>query len=578
MAKVFTNLRFKLDRIQKKVIVYIVVITLPLLFSSLYFIQDSVGSELAKSAKQEASRIEATIIAEIENYLDDASSFTKEASCMLKLHPREYTTVLPFLKQHIEKNPNVYGSALAIEPSSSLHKIYCRYYYEDNTTVKSKWLMPPAYDYLQKDWYIKAKQSKKAEWSKPYFDEGGGEVFMSTFSQPLTDRYNHFLGVVTVDIKIDVLSRKIQKMTFSKEHFVFILDKNGFLLSHPDQNYALKQTVSAYAEDTHSETLLKTIPYILRTNSGVHTVKMDGKEFTLYFSTMSYSDLKILIFLRNTVLYKSLYSLKQKLVIIALIDIFLILLMIFFILQQFKKEIVKKTKLKNDLELARKIQESFLPKRSDVIEKHFEIHTYFKAAKKIGGDLYGYKEQDNSIVFYIGDVSGKGIPAALFMMATQILLTDTLDATDDPAQVITETNKKLLTMSDNGMFVTLLVIKYDFTAHTLTFCNAGHPNFILKTDYLFSPLATIHPPINTFGNAVYTNNTLTLKDPFQLICFSDGVTEAENSRQELFGIERVSKSLDREFGLKYLLEDIGIFIKNNAPNDDITILAYSIKF
>jgi len=577
MAKVFTNSLFRLDKIQKKVILYILVITIPLLLFSLYFIQDSVGSELKRSAKQKASYINVEIISEIENYLNNASDFTQEASSMLKLHPDEYTAVLPFLKHHVQTNPNVYGSALAIDPSSSLNKLYCKYYYEHNATVKEKWLMPPAYDYLQQEWYANVKKSKKGGWGKPYFDAGGGEAFMSTFSYPLLDKSDHFLGVITADIKIDTLSHKIQQMTFSKEHFVFVLDKNGFLISHPDDQYALKQTVFSYAKNIHSKGLLTAIPQILKTDNGIVKVDLGGEACTLYYSTMPHSDLKIVIFLKNSVLYRSLYALKQKLIIIALIDIFLILLMIFIILQQFKKDIVKKTKLKNDLALARNIQMSFLPEEKDIAVDDFEIHTYFKAAREVGGDLYGYKKRDNSILFYVGDVSGKGIPAALFMMATQILLQNTIDTTDDPAEIVTLTNTRLLEISHSGMFVTLLVIKYDFLTHTLTFCNAGHPNFMIKTAQIFSPLSKFHPPVNTFDRIVYTNNALILKEPFGLICFSDGVTEAENSMQELFGIERVARSLDRKFGLKQLLKEMDAFTQNNAQNDDITILAFRMK-
>jgi len=577
MAKVFTNSLFKLDKIQKKVIFYILIITIPLLLSSLYFIQDSGGSKLAEFAKQEASHIDRKIVSEIKNYLDKASDFTREASFMLKLHPDEYTAVLPFLKKNVHNNPNIYGSALAIEPSSSLNRVYCKYFYENNATVKEKWLMPPAYDYLHKDWYAKTRQSKKESWSEPYFDAGGGDVFMSTFSYPLVDKKEHFLGVITADIKIDKLSYKIQKITFSKEHFVFVMNKDGFLLSHPDNEYAMKQTTVTYARNIHSETLLKVLPHILKTDSGISTVNIGGEELTLYHTTVPQSNLKILIFLKNAILYRSLYDLQQKLVMIAIIDIVLILFMIFIILQQFKKDIVKKTKLKNDLELARKIQMSFLPEHKDLSEEKFDIHTYFKAAKEVGGDLYGYEEMEHSIVFYIGDVSGKGIPAALFMMATQILLKNAIEISDDPADVVTLTNTKLLEMSHTEMFVTLLVIKYDFREHTLTFCNAGHPGFILKTDKLFSPLGTIHPPVNTFKHITYTNSSVMMKEPFGLICFSDGVTEAENSHQELFGIERTAKSVERVFALKPLLEEIELFVKNNVQNDDITILTFSIK-
>jgi len=579
MAKVFTPSRFKLDRTQKKVIAYIVAITLPLFLFSLYFIQDTAGRELTKFSQQKASQIETRITLETERYLNSASSFTKEASYMLKLHPTDYTAVLPFLKKHLYSNPNIYGSALAIEPSSFLHTTYCKYFYKHNHTIKEKWLMPPKYDYVHRSWYSKVKEDpQKGIWSKPYFDKGGGEVFMSTFSYPVLDMNGDFLGVVTADVKIDVLSQKIQKITFSKEGFVLLLDKSGLLLSYPDQNNTLKQNSAfAYAKNIHSPTLLEALRQMLATNRGTYSVTIGSEAYTLYSSTLSDSGLKIAIFLKNTLLYKPLHTLKQKLSLLALAGVVLILLMIIVILREFKEDIVKKTKLKNELELAKKIQMSFLPKAKDLVTKRYEIHAYLKAAKEVGGDLYGYKEMEECIVFYVGDVSGKGIPAALFMMATQIILENAIDAENSPAEIITLTNTKLLEISKSSMFVTLLVIRYDFKTQTLTLCNAGHPGPIIQTDRLFSPLCPVHPPVNTFGGIVYKETILEMKSTFGLICFSDGITEAENRKKALFGIENLTQSLSEKFTLEHLLYKITYFVHKNPQNDDMTILVFKTK-
>jgi len=575
MAKVFTNLRFKLDRTQKKVIVYILAITLPLFLFSLYFIQNTASRELAKFSEQKAFHIDTQITMEIEHYLNSASAFTQEASYMLKLHPKDYASILPFLKKQVRDNANIYGSALALEPSSPLHISYCKYFYKHNGIVKEKMLMPPAYKYREREWYRKVKETpRQRTWSKPYFDKGGGNAFMSTFSYPLLNKDGDFLGVVTADVQIDVLSRKIQKMTLSKEHFVFILDKKGFLLSHPDKNYALKQNVFNYAKDIHSPTLLEAVRKILKTDHGTYSATINSEEYTLHSANVPNSDLKIIVFLKNTILFKPLHDLKQKLSFIALAGIALILVMIIVILREFKQDIVQKTKMKDELELAKKIQMSFLPEAKDLIGRDFEIHAYLKAAKEVGGDLYGYQTLENCIVFYVGDVSGKGIPAALFMMATQIVLENCIDTETDPAEIISLTNAKLLNISKNSMFVTLLVIRYDFTTHTLTFCNAGHPGFMVKTNRLFSPLGHIHPPVNTFRNINYRSTSLVLNRSFHLICFSDGVTEAENSKRELFGTQRVAQSLAAKFELHTLLQEIDLFVKNNPANDDMTVLVF----
>jgi len=387
-----------------------------------------------------------------------------------------------------------------------------------------------------------------------------------------------FIGVVTADINIETLSQKIQKMTFSKEGFVFILDKNGLLLSHPNHTYHLRQSAFTYAKKIHSPSLLKALHHLLSTNYGSYSVKLNNETYTLYSRTLPNSDLKIAIFFNNTQLYYPLTILKQKLILLALLGIGLILLMLILILREFKEDIIKKTKLKNELDVAKKIQLSFLPKAKQYSTDTYEIESYFKAAQKVGGDLYGYKEREDSLLFYIGDVSGKGIPAALFMMATQIILEDAIDTQSSPAEILSFSNTKLLEITQSSMFVTLLVIEYHFKTHTLTLSNAGHPTpIILQKKRLFSPLASLHPPINTFETTLYQNHSLHIKAPFQLLCFSDGITEAENIHQTLFGIENVTKSLSETFSITHLLKQIDRFVQNNPQNDDRTLLLFRSK-
>ena len=575
MKKRTLNFLMHLDAIQKKIIFYILLISIPMLTFSLYFIQNSAATELKKFAEQRANTVVNKIDREVKDYLHRTSTFAKQASFMLKLHPEAYRSVLPFLKKEVKNNSNVYGSALALEPSKMPKKKYCKYYYEHNNTVEEKWLMLPNYDYLSQAWFSEVKKHKNGIWSKPYFDKGGGNVFMSTFSSPLLDKENHFFGVITADIKIDKLSQKIQELTYSKESFVFVVDKEGLLLSHPDDHYALKETVFSYAKDIHSETLFNAYKGILTKDKHIYSVTIESQDYTLYSADMPQSDLKIAVFIQDAMLYEPLTQLRQKLLLITFAGIMIILMMVLFILQQFKFDIMKTSKRKSELALAKKIQMSFLPEQKDFITEHFNIHAYLEAAKEIGGDLYGYKELKDSVIFYVGDVSGKGVPAALFMMATQIVLENAIDTTEDPAKVIALTNSKLLELSKNGMFVTLLVVKYNWNDKMLTFCNAGHPTFIVKTTLLFSPLGKFHPPVNTFANIDYKNTFLPIEEPFKLFCFSDGVTEAENTKQVLFGIERVARVLAVKCSVKDLQNSISIFVGNRPANDDITILSFS---
>lgn len=531
---------------------------MPLFLLSLYFVQEYVGSELRKSAEKKAYSLNIQTLRSIESFLTKSSLFTKEAAYMLKMEPSKYRTLLPYLKQNLKKNKNIYGTALALDPDSALKRLYCKYFYKDGSRLVEKWLMPPSYDYLHKAWYSSVKKSKEEVWSEPYFDKGGGEVYMSTFSFPLTDMQNNFLGVITADIKLDTLSHKIQTLNSIKGAYLYLVSKKGVILSEPLNQPLQKRFINFFQTDDNS----------------VHQIQAKKESYSLYTMPVVKTSWTIGVMLKESVLYASLKALKVRLLIIAVVGVVLILLMIMIISEQLKKDVAQKEKVKNELELAMKIQKSFLPQTESLHGEKFSIDSFFRSAKEVGGDFYGYREYEKELVFYLGDVSGKGVPASLFMMATHILIESIMDTTTDPALIMQKTNKQLCRASKRGMFATLIVGSYNFEKETLSFCIAGHPPFVIKNSagLLSSPLVELFAPVSVFEDIAYKNSSLTLKAPFEIMIYSDGVTEAQNTQEELFGVEVTSKVLLDEFTTKHLVAKIEEFAKGSEQSDDITLL------
>ena len=559
MGEIFLNLPFKLDNIQKKIIFYILIITMPLFLLSLYFIQEYVGSELRKSAEKKAYSLNIQTLRSIESFLTQNSRFTKESAYMLKMNPAKYKTLLPFLKENVKNHKNVYGSALAIEPDSFLKRVYCKYLYKKDGKIVEKWLLPPKYNYTHKAWYRNAKETNKGVWSEPYFDIGGGEVYMSTFSFALKDMKNSFLGVITADIKLDDLSHEIQSIHSIHGAYLYLISNNGIVISEPKDKPLEK----------------KFLHFFQISDNALHQIKDQSGRYSLYTMPVVQTSWIIGVMLKNSILYASLQQLKIRLLIIAIVGVLLILFMIMVISEQLKKDVAQKEKVKNELDLAMKIQKSFLPQEEYVARSRFFIDSYFKSAKEVGGDFYGYREYEKELVFYLGDVSGKGVPASLFMMATHILIESIMDTTTEPAQIMKKTNRQLCRASQRGMFATLIIGRYEFEKELLSFCIAGHPPFVIKAEGLSSPLVELFAPVGIFENIEYTNSYLELKVPFELMIYSDGVTEAENNKEEFFGVEKLSAVLHQEFSSKNIVAEIKRFVVNNAQSDDMTLLHIS---
>jgi len=575
---------FKINNIQRKIVFYIVVITIPMFLISLYLIQNFVTHELIKSEYRQARLINLNTLKNIENFLDKTSGFTVKAAYMIASDPENYQKVLPFLKENVQKNPLVFGSALAIEPDGPLKKLYCKYFYRHHDSILEKWLMPPGYDYLHYAWYSKIKQTQKPAWSEPYFDKGGGEVYMSTFSYPVFDLKKHFLGVVTADVELNTLSRKVQQLAQNKSGHIFLVSKTGFLLSHPNQRFNLKQTIFKYAGFIHSEELKKAAQDMIHGKSGVYSITLPDGQYTLYTMYIARTSWSIGIFLKNSVLFKPLSRLKHWLLFIMLADIVLILVMVLIVSNQLKKNVAKEEKIKNEIHLASRIQQQFLPKKAEITDRQFSLSGFMLPARVVGGDFYGYKQVDNKVIFYVGDVSGKGVPASLFMMASQMLIENAIDEKCDPAYILEKVNRKLSEISTTGMFATIIAGMVDLETRKLTFSAAGHPPLIINANgAVFSPLTEFLPPVAVFHETTYPNKVIHLEKNTTIIAFSDGISEAENRKKEFFGTERIARVLesvknDTPAQVKTkLLENIHRFTAGQEQNDDMTLVVVKIN-
>ncbi len=574
---------FKIKNIQRKIVFYIVVITIPMFLGSLYLVQDFVTNELTRSEFRQAKLINISTLNKIEGFLNSTSAFTIKAAYMITSDPENYRKVLPFLKENVRKNPQVFGSALALEPTGPLKKRYCKYFYRNHDSIREKWLMPPEYDYLHYAWYHKVKQTLKPSWSEPYFDKGGGEVYMSTYSYPVFDLKKHFLGVVTADVELNTLSREIQQLAKNKSGHIFLVSKTGFLLSHPNQRFSLKQTIFKYANYIGSEELKKAAHDMVNGKSGVYSIYLPDGKYTLYTMYIKQTDWTIGIFLKNSALFKPLKQLKTNLLFITAAGILLILIMVTIVSNQLKKNVAREERIKNEFMLASRIQQQFLPKKREVEGQKFELSGVMIPAREVGGDFYGYKTIGEKIIFYVGDVSGKGVPASLFMMASQMLIEDAIDEKCNPAFVLDKVNRKLSEIITTGMFATMIVGMIDLKTRELTFSVAGHPPFIINTNgAVFSPVTVFAPPIAVFKEQTYQNSQITLGENTTIVAFSDGVSEAENARKELFGTERIARSLQNIQTLNAtavkdkLIKDIRAFVAGQEQSDDLTIVVVKI--
>jgi sigma-B regulation protein RsbU (phosphoserine phosphatase) len=244
---------------------------------------------------------------------------------------------------------------------------------------------------------------------------------------------------------------------------------------------------------------------------------------------------------------------------------------------------VAKEKVENELNIAAQIQKSILPSSFPAYpdRKEFELYAFMKPARYVGGDFYDFFfVDDNTLALVIADVSDKGVPAALFMMISRTLIRSLAFDKRSPSAVLEKANNIMCQDNDSGMFVTLFLAFYDVSSGKLTATNGGHiASLIINHDGTSREWAATHGPALGFMEELpYKEETMDLEVDQTLFLYTDGVTEAMSSGNELFGLDRLQELLKRkhDFKLDRICSDIETSLsefQEDQQSDDINMLA-----
>ncbi len=247
------------------------------------------------------------------------------------------------------------------------------------------------------------------------------------------------------------------------------------------------------------------------------------------------------------------------------------------------KIILKKKTLERDLKLAREVQASFLPQELPLI-KNYKFAALNQPALEIGGDFYNFfKLPENKLGIVLGDVSGKGISASLFMARLTSDLQYYTLLYPDPKELLTQMNKVLCERAKRGMFVTLVYMLLDTKENRLLIANAGHGCPIFSNIEGVKLLCHENKkglPLGIIEDAEYDQEIFQLGEDSSVIIYTDGVIEAKNYDGKLFGMERLLKEIktcpnDPDFIIKQITKKIDDFIITQGRSDDLTLLVFS---
>ena len=420
-------------------------------------------------------------------------------------------------------------------------------YQNGSDTLVSRQIGSAEHDYFQMDWFKQGMAAKEGFWSNPYFDNAGGKTYMISYCCPIFDTANEAVGVICTDVTLDTLAGIVQGMSLYSHSYCTLISGDGTLLI-PQPESAKKMG-----------------------KKHVFTEEIDGKNMTMT------------IVIPDADMYRRLRLSSLFFALVALTGIFTVAFIAHRLVRNLLKlnEIqIKEQHIEDELAIASTIQQALLPSGKLNPSIHsIDIKGLQIPAKFVGGDLYDYYVRDNKLLFCVGDVSGKGVPAALLMTISHSLFRTVSAREDHPEQIMETLNSSISDNNPDIMFITMFLGVMDLSTGTIRYCNAGHnPPIVIRNGQ--AELLSTEPSLllGVEMNAQYTANELTLLPGDTLFLYTDGLTEAENIRKELFGERRaletaaISGTLTASEQMERMQQAVHTFVDGAEQSDDLTML------
>ena len=420
-------------------------------------------------------------------------------------------------------------------------------YQNGSDTLVSRQIGSAEHDYFQMDWFKQGMAAKEGFWSNPYFDNAGGKTYMISYCCPIFDTANEAVGVICTDVTLDTLAGIVQGMSLYSHSYCTLISSDGTLLI-PQPESAKKMG-----------------------KKHVFTEEIDGKNMTMT------------IIIPDADMYRRLRLSSLFFALVALTGIFTVAFIAHRLVRNLLKlnEIqIKEQHIEDELAIASTIQQALLPSGKLNPSIHsIDIKGLQIPAKFVGGDLYDYYVRDNKLLFCVGDVSGKGVPAALLMTISHSLFRTVSAREDHPEQIMETLNSSISDNNPDIMFITMFLGVMDLSTGTIRYCNAGHnPPIVIRNGQ--AELLSTEPSLllGVEMNAQYTANELTLLPGDTLFLYTDGLTEAENIRKELFGERRaletaaISGALTASEQMERMQQAVHTFVDGAEQSDDLTML------
>ena len=403
------------------------------------------------------------------------------------------------------------------------------------------------HDYTLMEWYQNGFIHDSCWWCEPYLDDSGSQTMVVSCSCPVHDPQGRVVAVVCVDMSLAYL-----------------------------------QTVSEYLQ------VYPNSYYSIRSGTGQDIVPapdtISGRKYNIFHEEIDATGWHIEIIIPEEELFADINRIGLIVFFLMLAGLVVLALILTYSARTARKLIAsneKNRRIEDELNIAGTIQMAMLPKVFPPFMDRLDLNIYgmVEPAKEVGGDLYYFYVRQDHLFFCIGDVSGKGVPAALVMAMTRSLFRSITAHDEHSASIVRKMNRALADQNSQNMFLTLFLGVLDCRTGELDYCNAGHNAPVLKTKAGWQ-LLDVKPnlPLGIEPSFEFTAQTVQIQRDDILFLYTDGLTEAENSKHEQYGEQRMMQTLSEmatnrpQEIVAHLQSDVKQFVNGAPQSDDLTML------
>ena len=640
MKEIIDYIRRKLSvRVSLWVVMFAAVIFIAALSFLFYQSREAVRQESISRATQILDKISLRVEG-ILNRVEVASNMTR---WLVQRHSDHADSMFVYSRGMLLNNPDFYNCSIAFEPGYFKDKgrYFSAYTKHSGDSLRTIQGGSDNYQYFYMDWYLMPTLLDHPCWTEPYMDldvATNTSEMVASYCQAIKDGQGGVIGVINTSLSLNWLSQTISAVKPYPHSYSIMIGRGGTYFVHPDSTKITRQTIFTQTIEQPDTALVALGHAMQHGEEGVKQMNINGEDSYVFYKPLGHTGCSMAIVCPESDIFRGFDRLRRTVMTIVIVGLLLMLYLFIRIItrelkplrrlakeaetiasgkldaelpdfqrideigqlshsfgnmqqslmkyiEELKETTAEKASIESDLRIASDIQMGMLPSMPPKLGDYgqdVQLYASLTPAKDVGGDLFDFYFRNEKLFFCIGDVSGKGVPASLFMSVTRSTFRTVSAHESMPDRIVTTMNKTIADMNKRNMFVTLFVGVLDLPTGRLHYCNAGHDAPLLVGSGVGELPCDSNIPVGFMPKWKYSLQEAQIFTGTTIFLFTDGLAEAMDADSAQFSMQRVNDVATRALSqqhqnprqlIEQMTDAVHQFVGEAEQSDDLTMMA-----